>query len=518
MKYSKQVSTPRRLTSFGLAPIAGFLAHLAFPQASIWPLAIIGLALLFWCIFNAPARWAFFIGALWGLGHLLPLLWWAHEAVGWLPWVALSTFESLILALGPVMYVWLMRIRVFQKWKILAALPFSVTWVVAEQIRHNWPFGGFPWVRIAFSQVDGPLVHLAPYGGAPLVGLVVALSGALVAVAVMSMARKNLWRAPIALAGAASLIVGPLWINLDTSQEEGSLKVGAVQGNVSNPGLDAFANAREVTSNHVEGTLRLVQQFGQSDVVLWPENASDYDPRTDAEANKMVTHAAEASGAPMLVGTVRYTDETRFNEVVAWGDQGPLGAVYAKQVPAAFAEYIPLRDFIRPFAPVVDLVGVDMSAGEEPAFLDVAIASLDRSVRIATIICFEVAYDWLVQESVAQGAELLYVPTNNATFGETTESDQQFAMTRFRAVEFSRAAVQISTVGISGFVLPDGSTSSVTGLFTAEQIAADLPLRSTQTLAARVGQWPINILMGIVGVGVITSLVTHRVPVKKQRG
>src|SRR5699024_5402539 len=126
-----------------------------------------------------------------------------------------------------------------------------------------------------------------------------------------------------------------------------------------------------------------------------------------------------------------------------------------------------------------------------------------RKVAVATIICFEVAYDWLITDAVKRGAEFLYVPTNNASFGWTTESDQQLAMTQFRAVEHGRAAVQISTVGVSGFVTPDGSLQEVTGLFTAEEIAQEIPLRSSLTLATRAGQWPIRVISFLVALGVL---------------
>lgn len=514
LKYSRQVSTPRRRTSLVVAAVGGFLAHLAFPQASIWPLAMVGLAMLVWSLGRDSARWAFIVSTVWGVTHFLPLLWWAHEAVGPLPWVALSVAQAMMMAIGPVMFVWIRRIPALRNWQFLLSLPFAATWVVAEQIRHQWPFGGFPWVRIAFSQTDGPLLKLAPVGGAPLVGFVVAGLGALLAVGVSAAIAKDFVRVPLTALTIAVTLVGPMFIGLDARAESGTLRVGAVQGNVSNPGLDAFANAREVTGNHRDGTHRLSMEYDDLDLVLWPENASDYDPRVDAEAREMVNEAALAADAPLLVGTVRYTDDTRYNEIITWDGVDGEADTYAKQVPAAFAEYIPFRDFIRPIAPVVDLVSVDMSAGEEPAFLDVPIEALGRHVRTATIICFEVAYDWLVQDAVHHGAEFLYVPTNNATFGVTTESDQQLAMTRFRAVEHGRAAIQISTVGISGYASPDGRMHSVTGLFTAEEFAEEIPLRTSTTLATELGQWPIYGLMVLVGVLVVAGMVTYRVPAK----
>lgn len=507
------MSIPHRSTSLLSALIGGFLTHLAFPQASIWPLAIVGMALLFWALGRDSARWAFLVATVWGVAYFLPLLWWAHEAVGALPWVGLATAQALLMALGAAAFVWLRRLRIFATTTMLRAIPFAAAWACAEQLRHHWPFGGFPWVRLAFSQTTGPLVKFAPYGGAPLVSFLVAALGALLALAVMAVGARDLLRTIMAVFLIAAVLIGPMFIGIDTRAESGTLRVGAVQGNISNPGLDAFANAREVTGNHRDGTVRLIDRFGPVDLVLWPENASDYDPRTDDQARRMVNEAAFAAEAPMLVGTVRYTEGTRYNEVLVWNGIDGESQAYAKQVPAAFAEYIPMRDLIRPIAPVVDLVGTDMSAGEEPALLEVPIAELGRHVALSPIICFEVAYDWLIADGVRRGAEFLYVPTNNASFGESTESVQQLAMTQFRAIEHGRAAIQISTVGVSGYATPDGTLHSVTELFTADEFTAEIPLRTTLTLATRLGDWPVNILAVLVLLGVVAGMVQYRVPV-----
>ncbi len=275
MKYSYGVSTPRPLIAVVAVIAGGFLAHLAFPQASIWPLAIGGLALLMWAITGASARWAFALGSLWGIAHFLPLLWWAYASVGPIPWVALAISQSLLMGLAPAIYIWLRRLLPLRNVNLLAPILFAATWVVAEQLRHEWPFGGFPWVRIAFSQTDGPLVRLAPLGGAPLVGFAVALAAGFVAVGIMAMQRQDIVRAPFAVLLVALLLLGPLFIGFDTRAEAGRITVGAVQGNVSNPGLDAFDNAREVTGNHRDGTLRLAAEQGDLDSVRCPENASD---------------------------------------------------------------------------------------------------------------------------------------------------------------------------------------------------------------------------------------------------
>ena len=113
----------------------------------------------------------------------------------------------------------------------------------------------------------------------------------------------------------------------------------------------------------------------------------------------------------------------------------------------------------RLFSPEVDLVARNFVAGHRVGVLDAGPA------RLGDLICFEVAYDNLVRDTVRAGAQLIVVQTNNATFGYTDESVQQLAMSRVRAVESGRAVVHVSTVGVSALIRPDGSVIQHTQLF-----------------------------------------------------
>ncbi|GMA89308.1 hypothetical protein GCM10025868_45580 [Angustibacter aerolatus] len=94
-----------------------------------------------------------------------------------------------------------------------------------------------------------------------------------------------------------------------------------------------------------------------------------------------------------------------------------------------------------------------------------------------------------MRDTVDAGADLLVVQTNNATFGFTDESVQQAAMSRLRAVEHGRAVAHVSTVGVSAMIAPDGRVLERAGLFTQAVLEATLPLRTSTTLADRVGAW-----------------------------
>lgn len=499
---------PRRLTTIATAALAGVLTDSAFPQRSLWPLALVGMAMLFLALRRDSARWALLVGFVWGLAFFLPHLWWAREAVGPIPWGALSVAESLLMATGCVVYVWIRRIRWLRGSGLLAAIAFAAAWATAEQVRQVWPFGGFPWGRLAFSQADGPLLSLAPVVGAVGVSFVVALLGAAAGVGWQALRRLDFVRVPAAVLIVAIGLGAPLLLGLDTRAEAGTLRVGAVQGNVAEPGLDAFGKALDVTRNHVRGTERLIAEHGPVDLVVWPENAADRNPRVHPEARALVERAARAAGVPILLGTDRYTDDARYNEMLVWDPVSGPGRAYAKQIPAAFAEYIPMRSIARLFSPAVDLVQTDMARGTEVASLPVPLA--DRTVDVGTIICFEVAYDSVAREATLAGAEFLLVPTNNATFGFTSEATQQLAMSRFRAAEHGRAAIQISTVGVSGVIMPDGTLSHETELYTAAEFAAEVPLRTSITLADRLGAWPVILVVALTGIGFAVGVRSHR--------
>ncbi|MFH5823299.1 apolipoprotein N-acyltransferase [Georgenia sp. AZ-5] len=508
---------PSRRWTVLLAVAGGLATETAFPGRSWWFMAYLGVALLLLALRRDSARWAFVVGFLYGLAFFLPHIWWANEAVGEpIGWVALSVAESLYLGAFGSLWVWARRGSWLRARTWLQVPAAAVLWVAGEQVRGRWPFGGFPWGTLAFSQTDAPLLRLAPLGGTILVSAVVVSLGALLAVVLVHLRSLRVGSASAAFVVAVGVLFVPLMVPLGTQAEAGALRVGAVQGNVPTEGAAAMSQARAVAANHAEGTLALLDRVepGELDLVLWPESASDIDPRTDPDVAAAVDGAARAVDAPILLGTQRFLDDVRYNDYILWEPGAGSDASYTKQHPVPFGEYIPYRDFFRRFTSAVDLVTTDMLPGTGLATVPVPIDRLGRTVPVTTAICFEVAYDDLIRESVVDGGELIVIPTNNASFGMTQESTQQLAMSRFRAVEHGRAVVQISTVGVSGVISPNGVVQERTGLWTAEQMLETLPLRTSITLADRLGQWPAAVTtalaVALLAAGLLTWLRDRR--------
>ncbi|WP_062395251.1 apolipoprotein N-acyltransferase [Gordonia phthalatica] len=473
------------------------------PNDHVWWLAPISLGLLYaaMTVGRPSVRSCAGSGLVFGLAFFVPLLPWIGEYVGALPWLALATVMAAYTALFGAVAAVTMRLPFRPVW-------FALSWVAIEAVRSAFPFGGFPWGRTAFSQVDGLYLPLTSVIGAPGVAGVIALTGASAVALIVRLVgdRPALrsWTAAVALAalvlplGAGAVLAAT---GSPFTSKSGETNVVAVQGNVPRLGLDFSSQRRAVLDNHVRETLTMAAQVNdgtrkQPDLVLWPENAADTPPTIYPDAAESIRAAVTAARAPIAFGTwipIAGGDGAgTTNSILLWGEHGgyadaePSGR-YDKHIVQPFGEYLPWRSFFRLFSSYADSAG-DFKPGTGPAVLTVPARNGDVVMGIAT--CWEVAFDRAAQQSMREGAQFLFVPTNNATFGETDMTYQQLAMSRVRAVETGRSVVVAATSGVSALVSPDGSLIASSGIFTPDLLQADLELRTGQTLAVRFGAWP----------------------------
>lgn len=517
------------------AIVAGLLIFGSFPPRPFWFLAPVGIAVLV-AVLRAGVRGAgeqrlrggFGYGFLAGLGFFLPLLPWTGIYVGPGPWLALSVVCSVYLGLFGVLTRLLARLAGWPVWVALA-------WVSTEWLRSSFPFGGFPWGRLAFGQADGWLLSLAALGGAPLIGFVVAFIGcALVAIAqdLAPAVRGRIgagpsraghqgsyrWAALIAVTVVALPAAGLLLRSALPAASDGDdlITVAAIQGSVPRLGLDFNAQRRAVLDNHVRRTLELADQVDagelrRPDVVIWPENSSDIDPLRNADAAEIITGASVRIGAPILVGAVLVNgDRTTTNSVIVWdGANGPQQR-HDKKIIQPFGEYLPMRSFFRLFSEYADRAGYFV-----PGHGDGTVAAAGAQIGVAT--CYEVAFDRAFRDSLASGAQLLTVPTNNATFGDSEMTYQQLAMSRVRAVEHGRALVVAATSGVSAIVGADGAIEQSSELFVPAALVSTLPLRSETTLATRLGGAPELLAVLLTTGAVLFAVVSRRRNAGQQR-
>ncbi len=485
----------------------GVLLYLGFAPRTAWWLALPAFALLGAATHGRRARAGFALGTLFGLGFLLPLLRWTGIYVGPVPWLALSGAEALFVGAAGAGIAVTSRLRGAPVWA-------AAVWVGAEALRARVPFGGFPWGRVAFGQPDGPLLPVAAVGGVPLLSFVAVLAGLALGEVGRRLVRGRPRAAVLpALLAVAALLAGPLAALVPPAGAgpARTVTVAAVQGNVPRLGLDFNAQRRAVLDNHVRVTEQLAADVAagrrpRPDVVLWPENAADIDPLRNPDAAAAIDRAARAVGVPVVLGTVLAGEGgTATNSVLVWQPGAGVVDRTDKRRVQPFGEYLPWRSFFRLFSAYADRAG-NFVPGTGAGAVDGA------GVRLGVAICWEIAFDDLVADSVAAGAQVLAVPSNNATFGPTEMTFQQLAMSRVRAVEHDRAVLVVTTSGVSATIAPDGTVTAATSRFVPDVLVDATPLRATTTLANRLRALPEWVLLatGLAGVVAVTARTRRR--------
>ncbi|MFC5370114.1 apolipoprotein N-acyltransferase [Arcanobacterium bovis] len=473
-----------------LSICAGVALYCAAPPLNWWPLAFLGVACL-WLVSSGGLFTRFCLGTLAGFVYFYLLCDWAALA-------ARTELARLALALsqgvffGVLLIAWTYSHRGYKDFLarkplagiFLVATTDSVLWVLVEQCRGMVPFGGMPWGSLGYSLVDSPLVNLSPWGSIQLVDFVAVFCAVLAANVICALRARAVFSAITALTVPLVVLILPSFIG-NAVPGSASVRIGVVQGNVPDESKLGPGESRAliVTQHHAQATRKILSQ--RPDIILWPESASDRDIRQDPEAKNIVdTLMKDSGGVPIMLGTQKYVGDTRTNDYVAINGDGVVGT-YSKQHPVPFGEYLPFRTTIERIVPEAKKISVDMVPGNSAAQLKVRAGKTD--IVAAVPICFEVAYSRIVAQG-ALGANLLVVPTNNASFGRSGEPLQQLAMTRFRAIEHGKSAIQVSTSGTSAVISARGVVRYQTDLFEQSATVIDVPLISTQTVATRTAE------------------------------
>jgi apolipoprotein N-acyltransferase len=484
-----------------VAVAAGCVLGLAYaPHNHPW-LALVAVPLFLATLNGVSVKGGILVGAGFGIAYYLVLVPWL-SVIGGDAAIALAILEGLFYGVFGALASQTLKHRLWMLW-------IPCLWVATEYATGSVPFGGFPWGRLAWAFSDSPLGRLAAYVGIAGLSFVVALLGVLVYAVLRRRSAVSLRL--VALVAGVAIIGGSSLITLSTNGNGKTVTAAMVQGNVPGKGLEFLGRARTVTKNHENATLDLEKQVEagsqiKPDLVIWPENSTDIDPYKDAETRADIETAVQAVKVPILVGAV--TEGPGPNERqttgIVWDPTTGPGQRYAKRHPVPFGEYIPFRDQLLPYIKRLEMIGRQTAPGVGPGLMPI------RGVTYGDLICFELAYDNVVSDVAKGGAQILIVQTNNATYGDTGQPEQQFAITRMRAIETGRTVLIASTSGISGVIRPDGTVEHKSAQFVSDVYVASVPVRDGQTLATTLGGWPQWILSGLGIIGAALALLARR--------
>lgn len=465
---------------------AGGLAGASLPPglglsvAGLWPLAWAGLGLLCWRLRGLGARARLLAGLLAGIAFFA-ITFEFLASFNLAGYAAVVVMEALFFA-GACILVPPGRGR-------LLAFPAAMT--LAEAARSIWPVGGLPIAGLPLGQAGGPLLATSRLGGPLLVMGLSALGGAALAALAESAAER---RARPLLAGALALVLGAGLVAAGKLAPDGhgagQVRVALVQGG----GKRGFQYPREnpelVYLAQLQPTRHLKAPLG---LVLWPENAVALQrPLAGSAVSSQLAAEARRLRATLVAGITQPSGRTRFlNYAVAYGPSGRMVGRYEKVKRVPFGEYVPLRGL---FSRIVNLDAVprDEVPGHGTGLVRTPAGPL------GLMISFEVFFSNRARGSVRDGAQLLVVPTNTASYATRQAPSEELAADRLRAVEEGRMLVQASTTGYTDVVGPAGQVLRRSSLGVPDVVRATVQLRGGLTPYGRAGDLPVLALSGLM--------------------
>ena len=432
------------------AIIAGLLYFLSFPPYDFWYLIFPALYFFYYSLLSSKKP--FLSGFVFGcVAYGVILL--GIQSIGLEAWIPLTFLMGLMYGVFSKLFSYLNTKSGNNFYVLLAAL------AVFDLIRAYFPFGGFPWgfpsTVLLTGPIDSPLFfevplifrNFGPTGSSLLLQslpLVIALG-----VFSKSKPKNYLKDYSIFLLIIFTIFTLNYVVNDDqyTQLETSELNITIVQGNSPCPGAkNRCSNERQkIYDSHLAQTQSLEGNF---DLVVWPESSTGFnnDPGVHSRVKNDVSTQALRLDSYFLIGGDRPVQKEYFeNYGIFINREGEVVDQYLKQHPVPFGEYIPFRKYLD-WIPSLALVPRDMIRGDGQKIFMV------NDTKISTVISFEGSFQRYIRNSVLDGAELVVILTNQASYGESGMSDQFILMSRANAISNERPIVHAAITGKSASV------------------------------------------------------------------
>ena len=496
------------LTSTAAAILSGVLLALSFPRYGHPAVAFVALVPLLIALSGwngrtvrlpgVTARRGFTLGLIAGFIHFAGTVYWTGATVstfGGLP-VFVAVIVAGLLALymaayvalfGAVTAILVRRFHVSGLWLAPAA------WVSFEYVRSSVVLDGFPWIPLGNTMVTLlPIAQLASVFGVFGLSLFVAALNVGFAVTAISGGRR---RAIAAAATVTAIAAVSLWGGLRLSSNvltQGTpIKVGLIQGNISQTDKWNPARAGMIVDRYLQLTSQAAAQGAQ--FLIWPESSTPFYFEDDP-SGQVIRDAVRKLGRPLLLGSDEFEEDTppkHYNAAFMLDTAGATAAVYRKIHLVPFGEYVPLQRLLFFVGPLVEAVSA-FSRGTRVTMLPV------EGHMVSTAICYEVTFPALAREAVRQGSEMLTTVTNDAWYGESSAAFQHFEMAAMRAIEQGRYLVRAANTGVSGIIDPYGRVLIRTNLFETVAVVGEARFVQARTPYATIGDLVVFVSAAVI--------------------
>jgi len=502
------------------ALFGGGLLTFAYSPFGLWPLAFFCIATGFYATKQPSVKSTFRYGWLFGFAWFAAGISWVHVSIA--EFGGIPLFFSLLLMAALCGYLALFPAFAFaiaksitqnesQRVVLTAAFMFIFEWLRGKLLT------GFPWLSFGYTQTDSPLNVFAPViGEVGLTVLCTLVGGVLYLTVSLKSFKPSLILVSLTVCGALLI---PSFNT--THYGEKTIKTLLVQGNIQ--------QSLKWEPEHFWPTMKLYRDMTRLkwdgvDLVVWPEAAIPEIEENAIPYLQSVDAAAAFNQTAVITGIPDYQFDTRnvFNTLIVLGKrnaedtQGQYVYLsknrYQKHQLLPIGEFVPFEDWLRPIAPLFNLVMSSFTRGEEKQ------ANLQANgLNVLPAICYEIAFAELVRGNYRADSDLLFTVSNDAWFGHSHGPHQHMQIARMRALELQRPLVRVTNNGITGVYDPISGQQTALPQFVADSLVTEVKLIRGNSLFSQYGNTPIWLFSIIIIVFFSVSHLTYRTKSKFER-
>lgn len=430
----------------------------------------------------------------------------ASAVVVTVAWIGLSLFQALGAALLFPLFAIAVRGKWLSRYPILHPVLIAALWTSLEWWWAHSGWSGVPWSRLCLGQAHLlPILQSASVFGSYFVTFLIVAVNGLLAYLILYPTRRILCAA---LAGGLFLgNIGFGVVRMATYEPTGkTLTVAAIQGNKSSLDYWGYETMDEVMDTYERLTREAVA--AGADVVVWPETGVPANVDRDRYTRAYLTELSRTCGVPILAGVFTQVSEDSdqdYNSIVVALPDGTLhDTVYNKRNPVPFGEFVPFRDLVMTLLP--PLAEINTLGEDIPAGVDSEVFHLEEG-SIGALICFDSIYESNALDSVADGAELLAVSTNDSWFRDSRGVWMHHAQSRLRAIETGRYVARSAVTGVSSIITPTGKAMATLDALEQGYVLEEVYLTTTKTPYRVIGDVFAYVALAASAVSILLPLI-----------